>query len=209
MDQERFVITISHQLGSGGAYVGQKLSECLGVPFIDREILKRVAGQLHLAEAELTHREERVRSFWQRFSQLVALTDPTTSLAADRYVPTDRELFQLESETIQRIADQSSAIFIGRGGRCILQHHPRHLSVLVHAALPARVRRLCELYHLSESEAEKLAVTNDRERTAYLRAFTQQDWLDPRLYDLCISTSSLGLDTAVELVLTALAAKLR
>jgi cytidylate kinase len=41
---------------------------------------------------------------------------------------------------------------------------------------------------------------NDRERTAYIRACTGQDWLDSRLYDLCINTSRTGVDKTVELI---------
>jgi len=35
---------------------------------------------------------------------------------------------------------------------------------------------------------------NDRERSVYIRTFTKQDWLDARLYDLCLNTSSKGID---------------
>ncbi len=60
MGNKHLVITISHQLGSGGAYLGQKLSERLGLPFIDRDVFKKVAEQLNLAEAVLNGREERL-----------------------------------------------------------------------------------------------------------------------------------------------------
>jgi len=65
MDMKPYSVTISHQLGSGGAYLGEKLAGRLGIPFLDRDILKEVAHQLDLAEAELENREERLSSFWQ------------------------------------------------------------------------------------------------------------------------------------------------
>ncbi len=203
-----YVITISHQVGSGGAVLGQKLSERLGIPFIDREILKWVSEQLHLAEAELEHRQERLSSFWQSFAHTLELFDPAKSLSADRYIPSDKELFQLESKYITRIAEKSSAIFLGRCGGYILRDHPRHLGVLVHAGLAARVQRLCELYKISEGEAQKLIETNDRERSAYIHTFTRQDCLDPQLYDLSVNTTTIGMDRTVELVLKALDAKI-
>jgi cytidylate kinase len=208
MSDNLFAITISHQVGSGGAYVGQKLSEHLDIPFIDREILKKVAEQLHLAEAELEHREERLTSFWQSFARTAEFIDPAKSLSADRYIPTDEELFQFECATIGRIAEEKSAIFIGRCGRYILRDHSRHVSILVHADAPARVKRLGELYRLSEDEATKMIQVNDRERTAYIRSLTKQNWLDARMYDLCVNTSSLGLDNTVKLVLACVEAKI-
>ena len=65
MNGNPFAITISHTLGSGGAYVGEKLSERLGVPFLDREILKRVADRLQVAETELENRLSNGETMWQ------------------------------------------------------------------------------------------------------------------------------------------------
>jgi cytidylate kinase len=204
MQEQTSVITIGHQIGSGGAYVGQKLSERLGIPFIDREILRNVAARLHMAEAELEGREQRLTSFWQTFAWAAECIDPAKSFIADRYVPTDQELFEFESEYIACIADKRSAIFLGRCGQYILRQHPRHFRLLVLAELPARIKRLAEMYRLSPAEAEKKAETNDRERSAYIYKFTKQNWLEPRLYDLCVNTTTVGLDRTVELVLAAI-----
>ncbi len=207
MSKEPLVITISHQLGSGGAYIGQKLSEQLKIPFVDREILKRVAEQLNLAESELQGREERLSSFWESFSRIAVLADPEASAVANHYVPTDRELFQLESDYIGRIAERTSAIVIGRCARYILRDHPNHVSLFVHADRLTRVKRLMQLFNLSETDAEKMTITNDKERSAYIQNFTRKDWLDARLYDLCVNTSAIGMDHAVELSLAAINAK--
>ena len=202
MDNKRLVITISHQLGSGGAALGQQLSERLGLPFIDREILKKVAEKLHLAEGALEGREERLSSFWQSFLRIAVFTDPAGCLSTDNYVPNDSEFFNLESEVIGRIAENSPAIFLGRCGRYILRDHPNHISILVHADLPERIQRVRSLYCLDEAEAKKLIETNDRERTAYIRAFTREDWLNASLYDLCLNTSTLGFERSVEIAMT-------
>ncbi|MGE5221343.1 MAG: AAA family ATPase [Omnitrophica WOR_2 bacterium] len=199
MDENKYAVTISHQLGSGGAYIGERLAGRLGIPFLDRDILKEVARQLDLAEAELEHREERLSSFWERFTRLAILTDPVMSVAAQRIAPTDSVLFDLECATIQRIAEKSSAIFLGRCGWYVLRNHPHHVSILVTADPPARIKRLRELYKLSEAVAVDLIKTNDQERKDYIRTFTRQNWLDARHYDLCVNTSSVGWDCAVDL----------
>jgi CMP/dCMP kinase len=204
---QHFVITISHQLGSGGAQLGQKLSERLGIPFIDRDILKKVAEQLNLAESVLNGREERLSTFWQSLSRIALYTDPVGCLSLDHYVPTDHDLFKLESDYIGRIAEKRSAIFLGRCGRHILRDHPGLFSILVHANLPERTERVQQLYCLGEVEARRLIKTNDRERTAYIRAFTREDWLDARLYDLSVNTSSVGMEKVVEIVLAGMQGK--
>ena len=75
MINHHLVISISHQLGSGGAYLGQKLSERLGLPFIDRDVLKKVAAQLNLAEGILEGREERLSTFWQSLIRIAVFNE--------------------------------------------------------------------------------------------------------------------------------------
>jgi cytidylate kinase len=48
MVEKPYSVTISHQLGSGGAFLGEKLAARLGIPFLDRYILKEAARQLDL-----------------------------------------------------------------------------------------------------------------------------------------------------------------
>ena len=123
--------------------------------------------------------------------------------------PSDSDLFELECATIQRIAEKSSAIFLGRCGWYVLRDHPRRVSILVTADQPARIKRLSELYKLSEAEAVDLIKTNDQEREDYIRTFTKQNWLDARHYDLCVNTSTVGWDCAVDLAEKCVRAKLQ
>lgn len=199
MADKLFVVTISHQLGSGGSALGQRLSERLGIPFIDRDILQKVANQLHVAESVIEEREERLSSFWQSLNRIAVMSNPAECLSLQEYVPDDRSLFNLESDCIGRIAEKSAAIFLGRCGRYILRDHPRHFSILVHADLVDRIRRVQELFCLEAGEAKKLLQRNDRERAAYIYTFTRRDWLDADWYDLCVNTSHLGLEKSAEI----------
>lgn len=209
MSEQPFAITISHQLCSGGSFLGQRLSELLEVPFINREILKLVAEKLNLAEAVLEQREERLGGLWDSLSRIAIYTSPTECLSPDNYIPTDRELFDLESNVIARIAEKRSAVFLGRCGCFILRNHPRRFSLLVCAELPERIQRARELYCVQTDEARRLLETNDRERRAYISAFAHQDAWDARLYDLCLNLTTVGKETGVEIALRAAKEKLR
>ncbi len=208
MDTNLYSVTISHQIGSGGAYLGKELSERLDIPFLDREILQEVARQLDMAEAELESREERLSTFWQNFNRLAIMSDPYLSLEKQWFIPSDQNLYELECATIQRIANQHSAIFLGRCGWYVLRNHLRHVSILLTASQPFRVHRLCDLWKKSEAETADLIKANDQEREDYIRRFTKQSWLDARHYDLCVNTSEVGLDCTVELAEKCVLAKL-
>ncbi|HCA71469.1 MAG TPA: cytidylate kinase-like family protein [Ruminococcaceae bacterium] len=206
MSKQRFVVTISHQLGCGGAYIGQKIAEEFRIPFVDRDILKRVADELHLAEADLENRDERLSSVWEKFAGQM-YTVPAAGWVP-QYHPSDKELFHLESKYIVKIAEKTSAVILGRGGRYILRETPRHVKIFVTAELPERIERVASLFKISKETAKEKIEVNDRQRIAFNRAFTKSDRLDVRLYDLSVNTSSLGLDRAADMVSECIHAKL-
>jgi len=201
-----YVITISHLLGCGGSYVGSKLSEMLSIPFVDRQILKKVSDTLNVSEKVIEDREERKSSFWEVFFREQALADPMTT-AAGRYMPSDRELYALETKYIEQIATAHSCIILGRGGNYILRNHPHHLRVFVYANVDDRIKRVSELYKVSGAEAGRIIEKNDKERQAYIKTHTGTEMLDLRNYDICLNTSSFGLDNCVALVKNALDSK--
>lgn len=208
--REKYVITISHLLGCGGAYVGKKLSEELSIPFIDNQILKRVSGTLGLPEKDIEGREEKKTSFWGAFLRAEAFAGamPTTEENMAALIPSDEEICSLETRYIKEIARERSCVILGRGGSYILRDHPRHLRVFVYADTEFRVKRVAELYNVPPAEALKIMRKNDKERGAYIRAFTGSDMLRLEQYDICVDVSALGADNAAEIVRSALDAKL-
>ncbi len=208
MTDPMFVITISHQLGSGGAILAQRMAESLGIPFFDREILQRVAKDFRLPESEIEKREERLSTFWESFSRNAVGGDPASILAVNYYEPTDHELFDHECETIRMIAEKSSGVFLGRCGFYTLSDHPHRVSILVHAGERERIERVMELFKVDEEAAIKLIQDNDRARAAYVRTFTHQNWLDASLYDLCMNVSTLGIEKTLEFALACVQIKI-
>lgn len=209
MENKDLAITISHLIGSGGAFVGEMLAERLGIPFFDREILQSVAQQLHILESEVERREERLSSFWDNFNRSMIGINPVLIAEVPLIPPSDSELFKIECETIQKIASKSSAIFLGRCGWNILKDHANHVSILLTANHSDRVKRLCELYQLTNQDAITLIKTNDQERDAYNKKFTKKNWVDARYYDLCLNTSSTGWKGAVEIAEKCVLAKMK
>lgn len=195
-----FVITISRQLGSGGAYIGQVLAKKLNMQYADREIICRAARQLSTLVEALEPHEEKVRSFWQSFVESFAY------FAAESYtppiiVPTNQQLFQIESEIIRAIAKEQPAVIIGRCASQILGEHPNHVSLFLHGDMTFRSCRVQELYKVTGETAEKMIHKTDHERSRYIYKFTGKDWKDSRQYNLCIDTSKLAIDKCVDIIL--------
>jgi cytidylate kinase len=202
-----FVITISRQMGSGGAYLGKRLASRLNVLYLDREIVSQAAKELKMPVESLEARDEKLTPLWRSLLESYAYITPTPYVPPPLHMPTDRELYRTESNIITRVAQQRSAVIVGRGGYYVLRQHPRCLSILLHADINFRQKRVQELYHVSAEEALKLIESIDKERERYLRALTGQNCMDARHYHLSLDTSLVGLEAAEEIILTTLRAR--
>ena len=199
-ENSQIVITISRQLGSGGAYIGQQLAKKMNVSYLDREIIKMAAKELSMIEEELEPRDERILSFWQSVFQLSGYSGTDIYIPPRFFVPTDRELFNAEAEVIKRIVKDRSAVIIGRCGSHILRTYPNHTSIFLHADIDFRKKRIEKLYNLSQEEASKMITKNDSERSRYHHMLTGKEWTDAKQYDLSIDTSKISVDNSVQLI---------
>ena len=203
-----YVITISRQIGSGGAYIGQQVANKLGISYIDREIVHRAAQRLNMPENDLVHRDEkRVTQLWLSVLGAYVYGNPGGYIPPPLNIMTDEELYQVESEIILDIAKQASAVIIGRGGYYILRGHPRHLSIFLYADAAFRQQRIKELYHLSSPEALDTINSVDKSRASYLLLLTKENWIDARQYHISIDTSILGLEIAENIIIEAVHAR--
>jgi CMP/dCMP kinase len=200
-EKSQNVITISRQLGSGGAYIGQQLAKKLNIYYLDREIIRQAAKKLSLLEEELENRDERIIPFWQSLFQLVGYSGPDVYIPPPIFIPTDQELFEAEAEIIKQIANDRSAVIIGRCGSDILRAHPNHTSIFLHADIDFRKKRIQKLYDVSQEDASKIIAKSDSERSRYHHKITGKEWTDARQYDLSIDTCKIGVDNSVQLIL--------
>ena len=99
----QIAITICRQLGSGGAYIGQQLANRLGIGYLDREIIRQAAKQLSLLETDLESHDEKISSFWENLFKFGYIT-PDAYIPPKFFVPSDKELFMIESEIIKHNA---------------------------------------------------------------------------------------------------------
>ena len=200
--QPRKVISLSRQVGSGGAYVGQALARLLGIRYVDREILQEAARILGRDDRELESLEERVSSLWDRMAAVLSWGAPEAA-----YVPPplptlyEEDLFAVESGIIREIAAREDAVFVGRAATWVLREMPGHISVFLHAPEPARVSRVMHDYQLTdEAAASELVRRSDQQRSRFLQSVTGGSWFNLSHYHLTIDTGAISLDEAVDLI---------
>lgn len=204
-----YVITISRQLGSGGAFIGRKLASELGISYADRDILERAAAILKVRTEELEARDESAPTFFETALEVFSFGVPDANYVPMLQVPSYAQLRDAESQVIYEIASKHSAVIVGRGGFHLLASHPRHFSVFLYADVEFRASRVQELYGFSREHALHAIEESDRCRARCLRELTGRSWTDALQYDLVIGTSALGLMLAGKVLCEAARAHFR
>lgn len=196
-----FVITISRQLGSGGTSIGQEIAKRLNIHYLDREIIRKTAEELSVLEEDLDDREERLQSLWESFIRFSSYAPEVYTPSPHKYIPTQQDVFAAESKVIEKLANEESAVVIGRCGFHVLRNHPNHLSIYLHCDEALRSLRIQKLYKISAQEADEKIAHNDKERGLYIKNFTGKNWSDAQLYDLTLNTGKIPLMKSVDIIM--------
>jgi cytidylate kinase len=195
------VITISREIGSGGAYIGHKLAEDLDILYFDRDIIVKAAEKLNVYARDVASCDEKRQSFWKSVVSSFSDLDTSQYVPPIANYPSFYEVYEAQSEVIKNLAKEKSAVIIGRGGFHVLKDHPNHLSIFLHADKDFREKRIQDLYSVSEHKAKKIIEGTDQQRKAYIKKLTGQDMYNTLLYDLTIDTGRIGFEEAEKLIL--------
>ena len=64
-----------------------------------------------------------------------------------------------------------------------------------------RIRRISKRLDITDNKAKDLIAKKDKQRASYYNYYTSKRWGDARSYDLCLNTSQISIDDAVELII--------
>ncbi|MBQ7194590.1 MAG: cytidylate kinase-like family protein [Bacteroidales bacterium] len=205
--QEKFVITISREVGSGGRTIGRKLAAKLGVRYCDKHLIEALIDQFGLTMAEIEEIKGRKKNWIADFLGRVSeVPMPGAFLNKSPYdvlaeSATADTFFQREKEILGSLAEQESCVIAGRSGFYVLKDHPNRLDIFIRAPYEYRVERIMRRQNLSREEAEKLLVSLDTKRENYIRRISGTSRYDARNYDLVLNVGGMSEDEAVDLIL--------
>ena len=199
---EKFVITINREAGSGGRTVGSKVAEKLGVPFYDKALIQALMEKYHLTAEEIESLKGRKHDWWSEFKRVVGIEHSIADSVIDTpdmYNAAD--IFRGEVEILKGIAESESCVIAGRSGFFVFEDHPNHLSILITAPLEQRVQRLMRKRGISAEEARKTIEKIDISRENYINKYTGTSRYDTRNYDLVINMEGKTEDQIANLIL--------
>ena len=99
------------------------------------------------------------------------------------------------------LADEGSCVFIGRCADYALEDYPNVVSVFITGDEEDKIKRISELYDVDEAKAKDLMVKTDKRRASYYNYYSNKKWGDPKSYDMCINSSAVGPEGAVDLIM--------
>ena len=203
---EKFVITINRELGSGGRTVGRILAEKLGVPYYDKALAKPLEEKFNLSLDQIERLKGDNRSWWKDFKRVLILGEE----AANSFEYYDEEkkkhvtseaVLKAEKEILYSIAIEESCVIAGRSAFFAMNGYPNHLNVLIQASMDFRVKRVMEKKNLSEKEARKVIKEVDEAREQYIKNNAYTSRYDTRNYDLVIKMDGKTEEEAVNVIL--------
>ena len=192
--EKKIIINIGRQFGGGGLGVAMELGKKLGIPVYDKELITKAAQDSGFSAEFFEESDEK-----KRFLSLSAIFSNRFS-ETENYM-SDRGIFKMQSQTIMKIAEQGSAIIVGRCSDYILRDMECTLDVFLTSPLEVRAARIAERTGMSIEEASSLAEEKDRKRAEYYNYYTFTDWGVASTYDLCLDSSILGIEGTADFII--------
>ena len=197
---EKYVINIGRQLGSGGREIGVKLAKELGIAFYDKELIELASQESGLCKEFFEKADEKASQsligglFGTRFPFITEGSMPYSNCLSND------ALFKIQSDVIRELAEKQSCLFVGRCADYILRDHPRCANVFISSSPEARIERLMATLEISAEEAEELMEKADKKRSSYYNYYSYKTWGAAATYHLCVDSSVLGIEGTVEFV---------
>ena len=134
MNNDKLIISVGRQLGSGGRTIAKMLADEFGCKFYDREVLSLAARESGFSPEFFEKNDERKGFLDQIFHMHMPFISDSSFY--DNGL-SQENLFRIQSDAIRKAADESSCVFVGR---CAARRSSRRTRVV---RVRGPLRRLC------------------------------------------------------------------
>ena len=177
----KVVVTISREYGSGGHFVGKLLAEKLGINFYDKEIINITASKYGFNKNYIEQKEEQ-------------------SAKSSIYYTNDDRLFDSESKVIKSLAKKEACVIVGRCADYVLRNRKHVIKIFLYSDMESKIKRAIKYYGLDKDNAEKEINRINKQRAKHYNHFTNKDWNSFENYDLAINVDKLGVEETAEMI---------
>lgn len=184
------IITISREFGSGGRTIGKMVSEKLGIPCYDAELIHKIAQESGFSENYIKNAGEYTPGGFL-----------SSAFANRSFGPTNEDyLWNIQYKIITELAEKESCVIVGRCADYILKDKADCLKVFIHADMDFRAERIVKVYGEREVVPEERLRDKDKRRAAYHRFYTNMKWGCAQNYHICLDSGKLGIAKCSEII---------
>lgn len=182
-------ICIAREFGSGGHEIGKRLAKSLGYNFYDQALVTEAASRSSIASDLLEEVDEKKENSW--LHSVVYDADDWNL----RGISVNEAMFRMQSDVILEAAQKENCVFVGRCADYVLKKAGiKRLSIFVTAPFEERVDRKTKLMDTEEKAVTSLVRKMDKQRKNYYNYYTSGNWGKPCNYDICVNSSTLGIE---------------
>ena len=195
---QRITVAINREYGSGGKNIGMMLSENLGIPYYDKDILKLAADESGINEALFRKHDEDADTGLFKIAGPIYRGELLTPDSRD--FTSEKNLFNYQAKIIKGLSDTESCIIVGRCADFILKGRPNVVSVFICAPKEYLMEQAAKRKSLTGRDLHRYIDKINRNQSEYYTRYTGQVWSDVHHYDLCLDSSKLTAEKCVELI---------
>lgn len=190
--EKQIIISIGREFGSGGHVIAEGLAEHYNIPLYDKEIFD------HVAEKGSINPD--VAKFYDE-KPLNPLFYPVSMDGS--YLPLEQTVANHIFDFMRQKGDREheSFVIVGRCAEYILRDNPNMVSIFILGDIESKKARVMEKYDLDAKGALNRMKKEDKMRKTYHNFYADGKWGDSRSYDLCVNSSTLGLDQTLQTVI--------
>lgn len=191
MDKQ-IIISVGREFGSGGHEIAEGLAKHYNIPLYDKEIFD------HVAEKGSINPD--VAKFYDE-KPLNPIFYPVSMDGS--YLPLEQTVANHIFDFIRQKGDKEkqSFVIVGRCAEYVLRDNPNMVSVFILGDIESKKARVMEKYDLEGKAALNRMKKEDKVRKTYHNFYADGKWGDSRSYDLCINSSTLGLEQTLQTII--------
>jgi cytidylate kinase len=162
---------------------------------------EEIARLAHCPQAVVEQREEKNDPLYYRLFKSFMRGSYEGAINAPKLNLVDSEtILKITRRVVEHAAEKGNCVIVGRGSQQFLKNRPDTLRIFLYAPRSNKVARLLKRGK-SETEAEELVDTVDRERADYIQKYFNAEWPDRPIYHSMLNTA-IGDECAANMILS-------
>lgn len=186
---KHFVITIGCEYGSGGPDIGKIIAQDLGIEFYDRDLVDKVVEETGIKREVVEEADLKNHVRYQIETKYGV-----------RNVNISGKVLKTQFDVIQKFAEDSSCVIIGRSSDYILKDREDVLHIFIYAPEDFKVSHIMEQVGVSEKKAKELIKYYESLLHGRHKYITGKSRGDRHTRNMLIDSSVLGIEKTAKYI---------